>query len=149
MIFIIIIGLPIYLIRCFVKRRRKNPDNPLKKGVFEVTSEEEKNGIIGFSIAGITYRDDATKDYIYSEFNFLEFGDEFTLQRELDNKYDENAIKVLSQYGTNYGYVPRHLTYLFLDSKGNLRGYKCKLSGLQRGIYINVFLKCYPFSSIK
>lgn len=133
----------------FFKKKKKKTDNPLKKGVFEVTVEEERNGIIGFSIAGIAYRDDETKDHIYSEFNFLEMGDDFTLEREPNNKYDKNAIKVLSKYGTHYGYVPRHLTYLLLDSKGSVLSYNCKLAGLQRGIYICVFLKCYPLFSWK
>lgn len=149
MIFIIIIGLPIYLIKRLVKRRKNKSTDPLKKGVFNVLPDEQNKGVIGFSVAGVTYRDDETKDHIYSEFNFLELGDEFILEREPHNEYDKNAIKVLSKYGTHYGYVPRHLTYLFLDSKSNLLRYNCRLSGLQRGIYINVFIKCYPLFSSK
>jgi len=141
---IIIIGIYVYLKKRRLQQKQLYDTNNLKKGVFDLTEDEEKQGIIGFSVAGIFYRDEETKDQIYSEFNFIEIGAEFYLEPEPNNKYDKNAIKVLSQYGTHYGYVPRYLTYLFLNDHKSIKPYHCILSGLQRGIHTDVFIKCYP-----
>jgi hypothetical protein len=143
--FAVVIGLPIFLIRLLIKRKKKK-NNPLKKGVFKLTEDEKKQGIIGFSIAGITYRD---KGLVYSELATLELGDEFTLDPEPENKYDEYAIKVLSNYHTHFGYVPLYLTYKFRDHNDKHIYHKCVVSGIQRGIYIDVFIKCYPISTLK
>jgi len=144
--FVVVIGVPIFLIRFFIKRQKKK-SNPLKKGVFKLTDDEEKKGVIGFNIAGIYYREN--KDQVYSELSFLELGDEFTLEPEPENKHDEYAIKVLSQYRTHFGYVPRHMTYRFRDYKDNHVFHKCFVHGIQRGLHINVFIKCYPISALK
>lgn len=141
--FVVVIGIPIFLIRFFIKRKKKK-SNPLKKGVFKLTEDEERKGIIGFNIAGITYRDN--KDQVYSELAMLELGDEFALEPEPENKHDEHAIKVLSNYRTHFGYVPRHLTYKFRNHTNNNVYHRCVVSGIQRGIYIGVFIKCYPIS---
>jgi len=141
---IIIIIIYVYLRKRRLQQKQSNYTDSLKKGSFDLSEDEEKQGVIGFSIAGIFYRDEETKDQIYSEFNFIEIGEEFYLETEPNNKYDENAIKVLSQYGTHYGYVPRYLTYLFLNEYKQLRPYHCILSGLQRGMRTDVFIKYYP-----
>lgn len=147
LLFVLIIGLPVYLIRCLIKRRKNKSINPLKKGIFIITPEEEEKEIIGFGIAGIYYREN--KDQIYHELNLIDLGDEFHLQPESDNVYDENAIKVLSPFHTHFGYVPKHLTYKFRDDNDNLIFHKCIVEGIERGLNVKIFIKCYPIKALK
>jgi uncharacterized membrane protein YqaE (UPF0057 family) len=101
---------------------------------------QKKNNIITFNVAGVSYENDKGKkiqpllrkiakeiseengipvytnkeileDYIVvSEFEDVEFGDYVSLEKEPDNKFDKNAIKVLINLGNDslhIGYVPK------------------------------------------
>ena len=64
-----------------------------------------KNNRIGevleFTIAGMSYRDDID-DYLGEHVG--------TLEAELTNPYDSNAIKILAEDGHHVGYVPKDMT---------------------------------------
>lgn len=56
---------------------------------------------ISFAVKGLQYRDEEAQDAAYS----LEEGDDLVLEKEPDNEYDKNAIKVLTIDGYHIGYV--------------------------------------------
>lgn len=61
-----------------------------------------------FTIAGLKHRPQEARD----ELNIIDSGTELTLVPEPDNKFDSNAIKILSPKGTFLGYIPRRMTFL-------------------------------------
>lgn len=64
-------------------------------------------------VAGVTFRRKAVEEFIAFE------GDkEITFEREKDNKYDENAIKVLGN-GEHIGYIPATLAQMLAPKMDN------------------------------
>ena len=57
--------------------------------------------IISFAVKGLQYRDEEAQDAAYS----LVEGDDLIIEKEAENKYDKNAIKVLTVDGYHIGYV--------------------------------------------
>ncbi len=58
-------------------------------------------------IAGTTHVEDE------SVFDELKAGDKLNLQREPDNRFDENAILVLNEKGAKLGYIPEKDNVVF------------------------------------
>lgn len=63
--------------------------------------------LFGSYVAGTSHIEDQT---IFDE---LKEGDKFTLRREPDNRFDENAIVVLDEKGRKLGYIPEKDNLVF------------------------------------
>ena len=90
-------------------------------------------------IAGTTHIKDETV------FDDLKEGDKLTLQREPDNRFDENAILVLNEKGQKLGYIPEKDNIVFtrlMDAGKYLiaRVGDMDTKGSFRKISINIYL---------
>lgn len=65
------------------------------------------------SVAGVTFRKANVEKFITTEGN-----KEITFEREKDNKFDENAIKVLGN-GEHIGYIPATLAQMLAPKMDN------------------------------
>ncbi|MFT9599175.1 YqaE/Pmp3 family membrane protein [Mesobacillus sp.] len=79
---------------------------PLLRKIAKEIAEE--NGIPAYS--GYTNKEILNNEIEVSEFEDVEFGDYVSFEKEPDNKFDKNAIKVLINLGNDrqhIGYVPK------------------------------------------
>ena len=111
-------------------------DNPLADLIKPLSHE-----ILLFDsyVAGTTYIKD---EAIFDE---LKEDDKLTLQREPDNKFDENAIMVLDQKGRKLGYIPEkdNIVFTRLMDAGKYLIAKINYLGLKgsfRHINISIYL---------
>jgi hypothetical protein len=58
-----------------------------------------------FNLVGAKFRSSAAQAQVLA----LKQGDQLILEREPNNEFDSNAIKVLSFLGYHIGYVPKHV----------------------------------------
>lgn len=70
-------------------------------------------------VAGVTFpnSDGSSRQRIIEE--DVEIGDEIVLEKEPDNKFDENAIKILTKNGKQLGYVPKDVAKDLKDEDVN------------------------------
>ena len=62
----------------------------------------------------------------------LEKGEELVLEREPDNEYDSNAIRVLTRKNEFLGYVPRYYNVSVLERLDRHTTYACKVVDVNR-----------------
>ena len=70
-----------------------------------------------FYVAGVKFR----KDW-RSNLDELEVGERLHLEPEPTNRFDKNAVKILSELGTMLGYVPAKTGEALIVSEATARG---------------------------
>jgi hypothetical protein len=88
-------------------------------------------------VAGTTHLEDK------SVLEKIEVGDRLSLQRE-DNKFDENAILILTEDGKKLGYIPEKDNIIFARLLDAGKLLKAKISSVtQKGSFIQVGVGIY------
>ncbi len=72
-------------------------------------------------------------------------GDELIFRREPENKYDSNAICILTKNNELLGYVPRYYNLAILERLEKGMSYSCKVIDINR----NLFMDCSECIKVK
>ena len=97
--------------------------NDLKKRV-----EFYNNWDYQIKIAGVKFRQEELSELYEKDWNKVKI----TLEKEPDNEYDSNAIKILAD-DIHIGYLPRMVAEALHDNQININKYECALVYITSG----------------
>ncbi|QGT99510.1 hypothetical protein SYNTR_0917 [Candidatus Syntrophocurvum alkaliphilum] len=105
---------------------------------------EKPNGKVKrvFYIAGVRHCI-GCDGYNCEKNNYLNLGDQLSLELEPTNEYDENAIKILDKQGSHVGYIPRYY------SKGVIRFLKNGATYEVKVVELNKDMQCQECIRVK